>query len=85
MSISGRMLGSPGASPFRMAEVWNPLIDDDEAHDDDEDDDGEAEGRRVEILAKVGKRDRVVVELTVEVVVRRVRASIFVEDRLEVW
>ena len=79
MSISGRMLGSPGASPFRMAEVWNPLIDDDEAHDDDEDDDGEAEGRRVEILTKVGKRDRVVVELTVEVVVRRVRASMFVE------
>jgi len=79
VSISGRMLGSPGASPFRTAEVWNPLIDDDEAHDDDEDDDGEAEGRRVEILAKVGKRDRVVVELTVEVVVRRVRASMFVE------
>ena len=68
------MLGSPGASPFRMAEVWNPLIDDEEAHDDE--DDGMVEGRRVEILAKVGKRDRVVVELTVEVVVRRVRASI---------
>ena len=57
-----------------MAEVWNPLIDDEEAHDDE--DDGMVEGRRVEILAKVGKRDRVVVELTVEVVVRRVRASI---------
>jgi hypothetical protein len=57
-----------------MAEVWNPLIDDEEAHDVE--DDGVAEGRRVEILAKVGKRDRVVVELTVEVVVRRVRASI---------
>jgi hypothetical protein len=58
-----------------MAVVLNPLVDDDEEEEVDVDDDDEAEGSRVEILAKVGKRDRVVVELTVEVVVRSVRAS----------